>query len=136
MCPGDMWGWRSLWWGFTWRYSIINQGLTMAPRLRSHHLPANPTGPLEPHSHPIAPPSPSPSPSPTWSHAEASDDADHAGHADIAHPGQGSLQGDTGTRGWGCCHTQQPWDTSPCPPSARWWLLGTVATQHILVRCR
>lgn len=129
MCPGDVWGWRGLWWGFTWRYSIINQGLTMGtgPRLRSCHLPANP---LEP----PFPPHCSPLPRPTWSHAEASDDADHAGHADVAHPGQGGLQGDTGleTLALSC---------TPSTPGTRLHAaLGLVvalgATQDVLVRCR
>lgn len=125
MCPGDVWGWRGLWWGFTWRYSIINQCLTMGmgPRLRSYHLPANP---LEPPFPPQC--SPLPSSRPTWSHAEASDDADHAGHADVAHPGQGGLRGDTGLGtllGAGPeLHTQHPWDMASCLPRAWRWLLG------------
>lgn len=33
---------------------------------------------------------------PTWSNAEASDDANHAGDSNVAHPGQGGLRGDMG----------------------------------------
>lgn len=133
MYPGDVWGWRGLWWGFTWRYSIINQGLTMG-----QHQGSGPVSCLQtpgvswsPHSHPIAPQSPRP----TWSHAEASDDADHAGDADVAHPGQGGLRGDTGLGmllGLVLSFTPALLGHS----LVWWWLLGTVATRDTLVTCR
>ena len=62
------------------------------PEHRPCRLPANPAAPHYPRT-------PTPTrPRPTWSHAEASDDADHTGDTDVARPGQGGLRGDAGLR--------------------------------------
>lgn len=78
---------------------------------------------------------------PTWSHAEASDDANHTGDSDVAHPGQGGLRGDMGL---GDATEVVALSFAPsipktglhvCPSAAR-WPLGTMTMQDTWGRCR